>query len=121
MEIAMKMTLATLDMALIGLVSVVMASSGCQKDMRVATGASAEASAETTPMADPTEAGVVTESPGSGGAQLWSQNCMRCHNLRPPDERSDREWEIIVHHMRVRGNLTAKEHRLILAFLKSAN
>ena len=58
---------------------------------------------------------------GNGGAQLWMENCMRCHNLRQPRERSDREWDIIVHHMRVRANLTAEEHRLIVAFLKSAN
>ncbi len=55
------------------------------------------------------------------GALLWSQNCARCHNLRNPRERSDRQWDIIVHHMRVRGNLTAEEHRLILAFLQASN
>lgn len=55
------------------------------------------------------------------GALAWTQNCMRCHNLRNPNERSDREWDVIVHHMRVRGNLTAEEHRLILRFLQSAN
>ncbi len=55
------------------------------------------------------------------GALAWSQNCMRCHNLRNPQERSDREWDVIVHHMRVRANLTAEEHRLILRFLQSAN
>ncbi len=55
------------------------------------------------------------------GARAWVQNCLRCHNVRDPQERSDREWEIIVHHMRVRANLTADEHRLILEFLKAAN
>ncbi len=55
------------------------------------------------------------------GARAWAQNCMRCHNVRDPQERSDREWEIIVHHMRVRANLTADEHRLIVEFLKAAN
>ncbi len=55
------------------------------------------------------------------GALAWTQNCMRCHNLRNPNERSDREWDVIVHHMRVRANLTAEEHRLILRFLQSAN
>ena len=55
------------------------------------------------------------------GALAWSQNCMRCHNLRNPKERSDREWETIVFHMRVRANLTAEEHRLIVRFLQSAN
>ena len=61
------------------------------------------------------------ESQNLAGALAWSQNCMRCHNLRNPNERSDREWDVIVHHMRVRANLTAEEHRLILRFLQSAN
>ncbi len=56
-----------------------------------------------------------------GGAQLWAENCMRCHNYRRPRERSDREWDVIVLHMRVRANLTANEHRQIARFLKSAN
>ena len=56
-----------------------------------------------------------------GGALVWAQNCMRCHNLRRPHERSDREWDIIVHHMRVRAGLTAEENRLIRQFLQSAN
>jgi len=55
------------------------------------------------------------------GAQLWGQNCVRCHNIRPPASYSDREWDIIVHHMRVRANLTAEEYELIREFLKSAN
>ena len=56
-----------------------------------------------------------------GGARLWEQNCMRCHNYRTPASLSDRQWEIVMHHMRVRANLTGEEHRQILAFLKSAN
>lgn len=69
----------------------------------------------------PGEEGAVRASKLMGGAQLWSENCVRCHNLRWPRERSDREWNLIVHHMRVRANLTAEEHRLILQFLQSAN
>ena len=33
----------------------------------------------------------------------------------------DRQWEIVVHHMLVRANLTADEHQSILEFLKAAN
>lgn len=73
--------------------------------------------------------GVTNDLPGAfaendrttGGALVWAQNCMRCHNLRRPHERSDREWDLIVHHMRVRAGLTAQEHRLIVEFLQSAN
>ena len=64
---------------------------------------------------------VLEEGQIRAGALAWSQNCMRCHNLRNPQERSDREWDVIVHHMRVRANLTAEEHRLIVRFLQSAN
>ncbi len=64
---------------------------------------------------------VVEIDRSKGGARVWVENCMRCHNLRGPQERSDREWDIIVHHMRVRANLTAEEHRLIRQFLGSAN
>ena len=56
-----------------------------------------------------------------GGALLWEQNCGRCHYYRAPKQRNDDEWAIIVHHMRVRANLTADEHRKILGFLQAAN
>lgn len=55
------------------------------------------------------------------GARLWRQNCGRCHNLRPAAERSDRQWEIIVGHMRLRANLTGADSRAILEFLKASN
>jgi len=57
----------------------------------------------------------------AGGTQLWAQNCGHCHNLRSPSSYSDAQWEVVALHMRVRANLTAEEHRKILAFLKSAH
>ena len=57
----------------------------------------------------------------TGGAQLWAQNCGHCHNIRSPNSYSDAQWEVAVLHMRVRANLTAEEHKQILAFLKSAH
>ena len=56
-----------------------------------------------------------------GGAQLWSENCMMCHNLRSPSTLSAKQWEIAVQHMRVQANLTAKDVRKILQFLKSSS
>ncbi len=56
-----------------------------------------------------------------GGAELWTQNCARCHNMRSPSAYSDKQWEVITQHMRVRANLTAEETRKILEFLKSGN
>ena len=57
---------------------------------------------------------------GLTGAELWSNNCMRCHNIRPPTMYSDAQWDVIVHHMRLRANITGQEQRAIVEFLKSA-
>jgi len=55
------------------------------------------------------------------GAQLWSENCQRCHNLRPPESFSDAQWQTIAHHMRFRANLTGEETRKITEFLKASH
>lgn len=55
------------------------------------------------------------------GAQLWTDNCRRCHNLRGPESFSPAQWDVIVHHMRLRANLTGEEARKVTAFLKSAS
>src|SRR5438045_762790 len=55
------------------------------------------------------------------GAQLWASNCGHCHNIRSPSSYSDAQWDVVMLHMRIRANLTADEHRQILAFLKSAH
>ena len=57
---------------------------------------------------------------GLTGEELWSNNCMRCHNIRPPTMYSDAQWDVILHHMRLRANITGQEQRAIVAFLKSA-
>ena len=57
----------------------------------------------------------------TGGAELWGRNCGHCHNMRSPSSYSDAQWEVVMMHMRVRANLTADEHKKILAFLKSAH
>ena len=58
---------------------------------------------------------------GPSGATLWANNCGHCHNIRSPDSYSDAQWDVAMLHMRVRANLTAEEHKQILAFLKSAH
>jgi hypothetical protein len=55
------------------------------------------------------------------GAQLWGENCVRCHNVPSPADFSDQQWELIGTHMRMRANLTAEESRKIIEFLKIAN
>lgn len=57
----------------------------------------------------------------SEGARVYGDMCGRCHNPRSPLERSDREWITVVNHMRVRGNLTGKQARRVLAFLQATN
>lgn len=55
------------------------------------------------------------------GAELWAANCSRCHNIRPPQSFSAAHWQVIVHHMRLRANLTGNETRLITEFLQAGS
>lgn len=59
--------------------------------------------------------------PHRSGVQLWSDTCARCHNSRPPQEFSGLQWAIVVHHMRMRANLTGDEEREIVKFLQASN
>src|SRR5437762_1933113 len=79
---------------------------------------SAGATSTTTTATSPAQS---SEKVTKGGSQLWSENCARCHNMRSPRSYSDAEWEVVMHHMRVRARLTPEEHKAILEFLKSAN
>ena len=56
-----------------------------------------------------------------GRTQMWTENCIRCHNARSPGYYSDREWQVAMHHMRVRCSITTREYEAILGFLQSAN
>jgi hypothetical protein len=58
---------------------------------------------------------------GKSGAQLWAENCVRCHNIRSPASLSPVQWEVAMMHMRVRANLTPEEQKKILEFLKSGS
>ncbi|MCX6295572.1 MAG: cytochrome c [Bacteroidetes bacterium] len=55
------------------------------------------------------------------GAQLWGENCGRCHNTPDPTTYTDEKWETVAMHMKVRANISSKEIVLIKEFLKSAN
>ena len=55
------------------------------------------------------------------GAEVWSNNCVRCHNARPSTERTDAQWTVIVNHMRARANLTRAQARMVTAFLQATN
>ena len=59
---------------------------------------------------------------GKIGAQLWGENCLRCHNSPDPADYSDPQWELIGIHMKLRANsLTDDEVKKIVEFMKTAN
>ncbi len=60
-------------------------------------------------------------SASKGGAQLWGENCLRCHNAPTPETFSDTEWDVMVTHMRVRANLTDEEAEKVVEWIKTAN
>ena len=53
------------------------------------------------------------------GAQLWGENCQRCHNIPSPTAFKGENWEVVGTHMEVRANLTEVEKDKIVEFLKS--
>ena len=55
------------------------------------------------------------------GAQLWGENCNRCHNTPDPKIYSDDQWDAAIEHMRQKAFLTNTEINKIRVFLKSAN
>ena len=57
----------------------------------------------------------------SQGAKVYGNTCGSCHNARSPLERTDRQWTVIINHMRARANLTGSESRAVLAFLQATN
>jgi cytochrome c1 len=52
------------------------------------------------------------------GAQLWAENCQRCHNMPSPATFSPEQWETVGMHMQTRAQLTDQERDKIVAFLK---
>jgi nitrate/TMAO reductase-like tetraheme cytochrome c subunit len=61
------------------------------------------------------------EPAAKSGAELWSANCSRCHNIRAPQSYDDAQWATVVHHMRLRANLDGAEARLITEFLQASH
>jgi len=52
------------------------------------------------------------------GAQLWAENCQRCHNTPSPSTFSPEKWETVGMHMQTRALLTDNERDKIVEFLK---
>ncbi|MBI1222003.1 MAG: cytochrome c [Bacteroidetes bacterium] len=55
------------------------------------------------------------------GAQLWAENCQRCHTTPSPNTFNDQQWEAVGMHMQIRANLTPEEIAKVVEFLQSAN
>lgn len=51
------------------------------------------------------------------GAQLWAENCQRCHNTPSPNTFSHEQWITIGMHMQTRAQITDTERDKIVAFL----
>jgi cytochrome c5 len=77
------------------------------------------------PSADPAPKGEplvkLFAAPKQSGSALWVANCNRCHNAAPPTAFTPPEWDMIVHHMRLRADITGQEARAIAEFLKSGS
>lgn len=52
------------------------------------------------------------------GAQLWGENCRRCHNAPDPNTFSPEQWKTVGMHMQTRALLTNEERDKIVAFLQ---
>lgn len=57
----------------------------------------------------------------SRGAKAWADTCVRCHNMRDPKDFSDRQWKVVMTHMRLRAGLDGQQVRDITVFLQGSN
>jgi cytochrome c2 len=55
------------------------------------------------------------------GAQLWAENCQRCHNTPSPTSFSSEQWKTIGMHMQTRALLTNNERDKIVEFLQQSS
>ncbi len=64
---------------------------------------------------------VLGDGPGSvaEGAEIYSLNCVRCHNARPAEDYTARQWSVVMPHMREKAHLTRHETQAVETFLAS--
>ena len=55
------------------------------------------------------------------GAQLWAENCQRCHNTPSPTTFSDDQWKTVGMHMQTRAMITQNERSKIVEFMQAMN
>jgi len=56
---------------------------------------------------------------GKSGAELWADNCQRCHNIPSPVTFNSEQWKTLGMHMQSRALLTHNEREKVVAFLQS--
>jgi nitrate/TMAO reductase-like tetraheme cytochrome c subunit len=61
------------------------------------------------------------EVAAKSGAQLWAENCSRCHNTPAPTTFSQEQWKTVGMHMQSRALLTNNERDKIVEFLQQSN
>ena len=71
--------------------------------------------------ADGTATGAPAYVLQKSGAQIWAENCIRCHNTASPATFSDTQWDVAVRHMELKAQLSKVEAQKVLEFLQSAN
>ena len=62
---------------------------------------------------------ISTKVMDKSGSQLWSENCLRCHNSPPSSAFTNPQWEVINTHMRQRAMLTETEYKKITEFMQA--
>ena len=55
------------------------------------------------------------------GAQLWAENCQRCHNTPSPSTFGPEQWKTVGMHMQTRALITNAERDKIVTFLQQSN
>jgi len=59
------------------------------------------------------------EYSNADGARIYNDNCARCHNPRPAEQFTAREWSVIMPHMREKAHLTRQETEAVERFIAS--
>jgi hypothetical protein len=62
-----------------------------------------------------TLSGAPAVSKAMDGEQVYKANCTRCHNT--PPSMNERQTRVVVSHMRVRANLSARDADAVLRYL----
>ncbi len=69
--------------------------------------------------AEPAIESTSAQTAEASGVELWAANCGRCHNLRDPASYNSAQWDVAVHHMRFRAQLTGQQEKAIKDYLAS--